>query len=47
MPRCGFSFAVSGSTMPLKVDVLFIEDLDDQAVTKWLQVHSTCLLTAL
>src|SRR5947199_3439989 len=27
-------------------DVLFIEDLDDQAVTKWLQVHSTFLLTA-
>src|SRR5258706_2561927 len=28
-------------------DVLFIEDFDDQAVTKWLQVHSTFLLTAL
>src|ERR1700704_1081882 len=27
--------------------LLFIEDLDDQAVTKWLQVHSTFLLTAL
>src|SRR5713226_5565930 len=28
-------------------DVLFIEDFDDQTVTKWLQVHSTFLLTAL
>src|SRR5947209_18521028 len=27
-------------------DVLFIEDFDDQAVTKRLQVHTNCLLTA-
>ena len=39
LPRCGFSLAVSGNTMPLVRRLLLLEGFDDQAVTQRLQIH--------